>query len=105
MMVRSPRERAARSALTRPSSSTSWQFTNVTSFLCMGRLSALTLADTTPFTHRTGEVQFNNFFIKLKKKKRDINVGISASEAYTIFTPVFSPAFVIFKMESYCCEV
>lgn len=39
--VRSPRERAALMALTRPSSSTSWQWTRVTSFLCMGRLSML----------------------------------------------------------------
>lgn len=39
--VRSPRERAALMALTRPSSSTSWQWTRVTSFLCMGLLSKL----------------------------------------------------------------
>lgn len=39
--VRSPRERAALMARTRPSSSTSWQWTSVTSFLCMGRLSML----------------------------------------------------------------
>ena len=39
--VRSPRERAALIALTRPSSSTSWQWTKVTSFLCMGRLKML----------------------------------------------------------------
>lgn len=46
--VLSPRERAARMALTRPSSSTSWQFTNVTSFLCIGRLSALWFKLATP---------------------------------------------------------
>lgn len=39
--VRSPRERAALMALTRPSSSTSWQWTRVTSFLCIGRLNML----------------------------------------------------------------
>lgn len=46
--VLSPRERAARMALTRPSSSTSWQFTSVTSFLCIGRLNALWFKLATP---------------------------------------------------------
>lgn len=46
--VRSPNERPARTARTRPSSSTSWQFTKVTSFLCMGRLSTLGLRVATP---------------------------------------------------------
>lgn len=35
--VLSPRERAARTALARPSSSTSWQLMSVTNFLCIGR--------------------------------------------------------------------
>lgn len=46
--VRSPSDRPARTARTRPSSSTSWQFTNVTSFRCMGRLSTLGLRFVTP---------------------------------------------------------
>lgn len=46
--VRSPSERPARTARTRPSSSTSWQLTKVTSFLCMGRLSTLGLRVATP---------------------------------------------------------
>lgn len=46
--VRSPSERPARTARTRPSSSTSWQFTKVTSFLCIGRLSKLGLRVATP---------------------------------------------------------
>jgi len=48
VMVRSPSDRPARTARTRPSSSTSWQFTKVTSFLCMGRLSTLGLRVATP---------------------------------------------------------
>lgn len=60
--VRSPRERAALIALTRPSSSTSWQWTKVTSFLCMGRLSMLwaVLLRPTPnerFDRTTGKLQ------------------------------------------------
>lgn len=35
--VRSPRDRAALTALALPSSSTSWQLMSVTSFLCIGR--------------------------------------------------------------------
>lgn len=52
--VRSPNERAARIARIRPSSSTSWQWTRVTSFLCMGRLSTLcaALLSTTPATQQ-----------------------------------------------------
>ena len=39
--VRSPKDRAARMARILPSSSTSWQWTRVTSFLCIGRLRTL----------------------------------------------------------------
>lgn len=46
--VRSPRDLHARIARMRPSSSTSWQFTRVTSFLCMGLLSVLWLSTTPP---------------------------------------------------------
>lgn len=51
--VRSPRERAARMARMRPSSSTSWQCTRVTSFRCMGLLSTLWAVPFSPAPART----------------------------------------------------
>lgn len=68
--VLSPSDRAALMALTRPSSSTSWQFTSVTSFLCMGRLSALWFKLATPSEKgRKGRAVLLIKFIWVKQKK------------------------------------
>lgn len=86
--VLSPSERAALMALTRPSSSTSWQFTSVTSFLCMGRLSALWFKLATPSEKgRKGKAALLIKFIWVRQKKLSNSVCLSLALGYQSQVP------------------
>lgn len=71
--VLSPSDRAALIARTRPSSSTSWQFTSVTSFLCIGRLSALWFKLATP-TRKERKGKLLLFIRQINLNKANKNV-------------------------------